>query len=78
MKRDEFLETLAVALELDRTQLNDQYRLAYASWDSLLVMSTVAAVDQHFDIILEPEELYECSSVKALFDLLKRKGVDLE
>ncbi|MFL6538869.1 MAG: acyl carrier protein [Chthoniobacterales bacterium] len=78
MKRDEFLETLAVALELDRTQLNDQYRLAYASWDSLLVMSTVAAVDQHFDIILEPEELYECASVKALFDLLKRKGVDLE
>jgi acyl carrier protein len=77
-KRNEFLESLALALETDRSLLNDQFRLAYANWDSLLVMSTVAAVDQHFDIILDPEELFQCSSVRSLFELLKCKGVEID
>lgn len=77
MKRDEFLTTLAAVLEVARSALDDRYTLAYANWDSLTTMSTIAAIDQHFDISVNPKELFACGSIKDLLALIRAKGGDI-
>jgi acyl carrier protein len=69
----EFLATLSTVLEVDPSALTEQFTLAYGNWDSLTVMSTIAAIDQHFDVFVTPPELFECSSVKDLLGLVRIK-----
>ncbi len=39
-------------------------------WDSLAVMTFIAAVDENFNIILEPRELASCKTIADLMTLV--------
>lgn len=70
MTEDPFLKKLSAILEVDATLLNEQFKLDYANWDSLTVMATIAAIDEHFDVSVGPKQLAACSSIRDLLALI--------
>jgi acyl carrier protein len=68
---DAFLTKLAPILEVSRNDLTEDFRLEYGNWDSLTVMATIAAIDEHFDLTVSPNELAACSSIKDLLELIR-------
>lgn len=73
MTEDAFLAALSTILEVSPEDLNEQFKLEYGNRDSLTVMATIAAIDEHFDVSLSPKQLETCSSLKDLFELIKRQ-----
>jgi acyl carrier protein len=71
MTKDAFLTKLAEILEVKAEDINGQFKLDYKNWDSLRVMATIAAIDEHFDVVVSPEQLEACASAKDLFELIK-------
>lgn len=47
------------------------------SWDSLKYLQLVVAMQAEFGIELDPEEIPKITSVAAIMDVLKSKGVEL-
>lgn len=72
MSQDVFLAKLAEILQVRKEDLNEQFKLTSANWDSLEVVAAIAAIDEQFDITLPTEELTECSSVGDLLELIRR------
>ena len=48
------------------------------SWDSLKQMDLVASLEKEYGIMLEIPEIIRMQSVRAILEVLKEKGVDLE
>ncbi|MEP6913754.1 MAG: phosphopantetheine-binding protein [bacterium] len=71
MTDDAFLVKLSAILEVGADEVNEQFKLDYGNWDSLTVMATIAAIDEHFDLTVSPKELAACSSVKDLLELIR-------
>lgn len=71
MAEDAFLTKLAPILEVSREDLTDDFKLEYGNWDSLTVMATIAAIDEHYDLSVSPNELAACSSIKDLLELIR-------
>ena len=44
-------------------------------WDSLQHVALVAAIEEHFDIVLSMDEMIEIRSVKDICNILDRHGV---
>lgn len=59
----EFYEGLAEILEVDVEQVNSDLSLEEGGWDSLAVVSTIALIDEVFDVTVHPERLSECKTV---------------
>lgn len=72
MSEDVFLAKLAGILEVNKDDLNDQYVLDADNWDSLVVVATIAAIDEQFNITVPTKELSECVSVADLLALIRR------
>jgi len=58
----EFYEGLAEILEVDAAEINSDYALG-DSWDSLAVVSTIALIDEVYDVTVHPERLGDCQTV---------------
>ncbi|KTD62107.1 acyl carrier protein [Legionella spiritensis] len=72
MNKDLLLNDLAKLLELDKHLLSDTFLLNdEANWDSLAVVSTVAAIDQHYKVSVRGSELMSCNTVKDIFYLIE-------
>lgn len=71
MAEDAFLTKLSAILEVSTNDLTDEFRLEYGNWDSLTLMATIAAIDEHFDLSVSPKQLAACSSVKDLLELIR-------
>lgn len=72
MSEDVFLAQLAGILEVNKDDLNDQYVLDADNWDSLVVVATISAIDEQFNITVPTKELSECVSVADLLALIRR------
>jgi acyl carrier protein len=72
MSDDVFLGKLAGILEVNKDDLNDQYVLDADNWDSLVVVATIAAIDEQFNITVPTKELSEVVSVADLLALIRR------
>jgi acyl carrier protein len=59
----EFYEGLAEILEVDEDQINSDLQLEEGSWDSLAVVSTIALIDDVYDIQVHPNGIAECKTV---------------
>lgn len=59
----EFYEGLAEILEIEVDQVHPDLSLEEGGWDSLAVVSTIALIDDVFDVTVHPERLGECKSV---------------
>ena len=58
----EFYEGLAEILEVDTGEVNSSLELG-ENWDSLAIVSTIALIDDVYDIKVRPEKLADCKTV---------------
>ena len=58
----EFYEGLAEILEVDTGEVNSGLELG-ETWDSLAIVSTIALIDDVYDIQVRPEKLADCKTV---------------
>ena len=73
MDAEPFLKDLAEVLEVESTDLEDQYELTSEAWDSLTVVSTIALIDEHFGVIVDGGELAGCSSIAGLLHRIQKE-----
>lgn len=59
----EFYEGLAEILEVDTVDINSELELDEGSWDSLAVVSTIALIDDVYDVTVHPNALGDCKTV---------------
>lgn len=59
----EFYEGLAEILEVDVDDFNPEFSLEDGGWDSLAVVSTIALIDDVYDITVHPDKLGDCKTV---------------
>lgn len=67
-----FLKDLANELEVDARTMDDSFSLMGDSWDSVTVLSTVALIDDHFDVSVEGSELEDCENVGQVLSLIRQ------
>jgi acyl carrier protein len=58
----EFYEGLAELLEVDVEEVNPDLELG-EQWDSLAIVSTIALIDDVYDVAVHPNALGECKTV---------------
>ena len=66
----EFYEGLAEILEVDEGEVNPGLPLG-ESWDSLAIVSTIALIDDVYDVMVRPEKLADCKTVGDVEALVK-------
>lgn len=60
---NKFYEELAEILELEPEEVTPELRLRNTSWDSLVVVSTIALIDEMFDETVAADALNACETV---------------
>lgn len=72
-----FYEGMAEIFEIDPVRITPQFDLtsAEAQWDSLALVSTIALVDECFNVMLDGTELAACTTIGDIEALIeKAKG----
>lgn len=59
----EFYEGLAEILEISADQVKPDLVLDEGGWDSLAVVSTIALIDDVYDVTVHPDRLGDCKTV---------------
>ncbi|OGT06654.1 MAG: hypothetical protein A2103_03545 [Gammaproteobacteria bacterium GWF2_41_13] len=68
---------MAKLLEVNVEALTDEFVLQENRlWDSLSVVSTIAAIDSHYHVVIKGEEIEECYTLGDLFRLIEQKSVN--
>lgn len=58
-----FYEGMAEILEMEPSEVTPDLALENVAWDSLAIVSTIALVDEVYDVALSPAKLAECVTV---------------
>jgi|TARA_B110000263_G_C15069189_1_gene401041 acyl carrier protein len=70
---NKFIELLADVLEIETNLINESLKLDVEdNWDSIAILSTIALIDDAYEIQLEGEDLRNCSNPKDLYDLINK------
>jgi acyl carrier protein len=70
-----FYAGLAEILEIEASEVGPELDLTKLAWDSLAVVSTIALVDEQFDVMLDGKALAQCARVADIEALIaKKKG----
>ena len=78
LKQRKLRKVIADCFDIEESSVTGQ--LAYnkiREWDSVGHFSLVAAIEDAFDIIIEPDDIGRMTDVAAILDLLERGGVHL-
>ena len=76
MKREEFLEECAIALQVNPGSLDEESSpVSVEMWDSMGWLSLIAMIDDKLDFTLEINELRNIKKIGDFIDLLKGKGL---
>jgi len=70
MDKSEFYKELADVFEVEQEEISDNYQM---DWDSLTLISTIAIIDEIFNIVINGDQLNECSSIESLWELIQQK-----
>lgn len=72
MDKAAFLADMAEIIEVDDpSELTDDFALgADTNWDSMAVVATIAAIDEHFDVRVPGEALRNCGSIGELLQII--------
>lgn len=68
----EFYEGMAEIFEVDPGTVSPEFELhsGEAAWDSLAIVSTIALVDDCFNVMLEGKALGECKTIADIESLI--------
>ena len=69
----EFHNELAEILELEPEEVTPELRLEDTTWDSLAVVSTIALIDEQYDIAVSADALSNCETVGDIEKLIARE-----
>ncbi|OKO99472.1 MULTISPECIES: phosphopantetheine-binding protein [Xenorhabdus] len=70
------LADLSELLEVDITLLNDDYVLdPEGRWDSLAIVSVIGAINQHYSVLVNGEDLGRCQRVGEIFNLVFNQNI---
>jgi len=70
----EFIEEFAEVFDLESEEMTEGYKFEGPEcWDSLAIVSTIALVDQYFDIALKADEFTKCQTFGELVKLVNDK-----
>lgn len=58
-----FYEGLAEIFELETNEVSAALSLSAVAWDSLAIVSTIALIDEHYDVMVDGEALANCETV---------------
>lgn len=72
MEFKEFLAELADLLEVDAEDLNDDFELDSEVFDSVAVVSTIALIDEYFDVTVNGKSLSQAKTIGEIIDLIKK------
>ncbi|HEX4326340.1 MAG TPA: acyl carrier protein [Burkholderiales bacterium] len=67
-----FVEEMAEILGVAPADLVPDFKLADGAWDSLAIVSTIASVDEHFNVIVEARALGDCETFANILALAKQ------
>lgn len=67
----EFYEGLAEILEVEPDEIKGDFELTEENWDSLAIVSTIALIDDVYDLTVRPEKLADCKTVADIEALVK-------
>ena len=67
-----FYNGLAEIFEIDEKRINSEFDLDAISWDSLAIVSTIALVDNCFNIMLDGQALSACKKIKDIESLIEQ------
>lgn len=74
MKYENILNEIAKLMEMDVKDLDINASLdQYGNWDSLVVISTIAAIDEQFNVIIKGSEIESCKTLKEIFELVETR-----
>ena len=71
MNFNEFLTEMADLLEIEVEDLNDDFELNNENFDSVTVVSTIALIDEYFDVTVKGKELAKAETIGAVLELIK-------
>ncbi len=71
MSKEEFLKSMAEILELD--EVNENLELDDDIWNSLSIVSTIALIDENFNITISGDLLNNCKTIGDLWKLIEEK-----
>lgn len=69
----EFYEGMADILEVDIDQITPEFELKNVDWNSLAIVSTIALVDECFDVMLNGRLLDMCKTIADIENLIASK-----
>lgn len=69
-----FYEGMAEIFEVEPSIITPEFELGSteAQWDSLALVSTIALVDECFDVLLDGSELAACETIAGIERLIAR------
>ena len=67
----EFYEGLAEIIEVDADKVTPDLALDEGAWDSLAVVSTIALIDDVYDVTVHPDKLADCKTVGDIDSLVE-------
>jgi len=70
---NEFYEGMAEVLEVDIDQISPAFELQNIDWNSLAIVSTIALVDECFDVLLNGRLLDACKTISDIENLIAAK-----
>ena len=73
---NEFYEGMAEIFEIDLSEVKPELNLQANNWDSLAIVSTIALVDDCFNIMLDGKSLGACETLADIEKLIEasKKG----
>ena len=75
---DDFIKVFTLVFDITPDKINiDLTQNDVMKWDSLSQMHLIVALEEAFNIKLELEEIVTMNSVKAIYDVIKKKGVNI-
>jgi len=73
MEFNDFLGEMADLLEVEASELVAEFELNSENYDSVVIVSTIALIDEYFDITVNGKALSKVSSIGELLELIKKK-----
>jgi acyl carrier protein len=77
MTRDDIIREIAAASSTEpESILLDAPLEMIPGWDSLALVAFIAGVDERFSVVLDPQAITACASVRELVDSISRQSAN--
>lgn len=73
MEFNEFLKEMADLLEVEVEELNDDFELNKGNFGSVNVVSTIALIDEFFNVTVKGKELAQVKTIGEVLELIKKE-----